>query len=83
MTNDNYFANRSSNKAQPVELLLVLDAGDCLANVEQHLDPRLRGHVLFHVPVVGRQLLAKKSVFFPKAQLSATHTWPATKSSVK
>ena len=46
-------------KAQPVELLLVLDAGHRLADVEQHLDPRLCCHVLLHVPVVGRQLLAK------------------------
>ena len=59
MTNDNYFANRSSNKAQPVELLLVLDAGNRLADIEQHLDPRLCCHVLLHVPIVGRQLLAK------------------------
>ena len=66
MINDNYFANRSSNKAQPVELLLVLDASDRLANVEQHLDPRLRGHVLLHVPIVGRQLLAKKSFLFSR-----------------
>ena len=69
MTNDNYFANRSSNKAQPVELLLVLDASDRLANVEQHLDPRLRGHVLLHVPVVGRQLLAKKIFYYQDAFL--------------
>ena len=62
MTNDNAFANRSSNKAQPVELLLVLDASDRLADVEQHLDPRLCCHVLLHVPIVGRQLLAK--IFF-------------------
>ena len=59
MTNDNAFANRFSNKAQPVELLLVLDAGNRLADIEQHPDPRLRCHVLLHVPVVGRQLLAK------------------------
>ena len=57
--NDNYFVNRSSNKAQPVELLLVLDAGNRLADIEQHLDPRLCCHVLLHVPIVGRQLLAK------------------------
>ena len=86
MTNDNYFANRSSNKAQPVELLLVLDASDRLANVEQHLDPRLCCHVLLHVPVVGRQLLAKKSFLFPRRIFksgSVTLTWPATKSLVK
>ena len=85
MTNDNYFANRSSNKAQPVELLLVLDASDRLANVEQHLDPRLCCHVLLHVPVVGRQLLAKifllsRRIFISE---SVTLTWPATKSLVK
>ena len=48
-------------KAQPVELLLVLDASNRLANVEQHLNSRLRGHVLLHVSIVGSQLLAKKS----------------------
>ena len=84
--NDDAFANRSSNKAQPMELLLVLDASDCLADVEQHLDPCLRGHVLLHVPVVGRQLLAKKSFLFPKRIFingSVTRTWPATKSLVE
>ena len=86
MTNDNAFANRSSNKAQPVELLLVLDAGNRLADIEQHLDARLCCHVLLHVPVVGRQLLAKKSFLFPKRIFingSVTRTWPATKSLVK